>query len=54
MESNWEKTAPRNNYHYDAFKHDPAYDSMRYVGKFVGDWKEALDTTVQKSKDITW
>lgn len=54
MESNWEKTAPRNNYHYDAFKHDPAYDSMRYVGKFTGDWKEALDRTVKKSNDITW
>ena len=53
MESNWEKTAPRNNYHYDPFKNDPAYDCMRYVGKFTGDWKEALDRTVEKSNDIT-
>ena len=54
MKSNWEQNHTRNNYHYDAFKNDPAYDGMRYIGKFVGDWSEALERTVQKSKDITW
>tara|TARA_B100001059_G_scaffold231686_1_gene268022 strand:+ start:615 stop:1286 length:672 start_codon:yes stop_codon:yes gene_type:complete len=54
MKSNWEQNHRRNNYHYDAFKNDPAYDGMRYIGKFVGDWSEALERTVQKSKDITW
>ena len=54
MESNWDKTAPRTNYHFDAFKNDPAYDSMRYIGKFVGDWSDALQRTIEKSSEITW
>lgn len=54
MKTNWEKTSPRNNYHYDSFKHDPAYDGMRYIGKFEGDWKEELERTIEKSNDITW
>ena len=54
MESNWDKTAPRTNYHFDAFKNDPAYDSMRYIGKFVGDWQQELQQTIDNSKAITW
>ena len=54
MESNWEKTAPRTNYHFDAFKNDPAYDGMRYIGKFVGDWSNELKQTIDNSKEITW
>ena len=53
MESNWEKTAPRTNYHFDPFKHDPAYDSMKYIGKFVGNWDQALERTIEKSSEIT-
>lgn len=54
MKSNWEKTAPRNNYHYDSFRNDPAYDAMRYIGKFTGDWTTALERTIEKSNEITW
>ena len=54
LESNWDKTAPRTNYHFDAFRNDPAYDSMRYIGKFVGDWQQELQQTIENSKAITW
>ena len=27
---------------------------MRYIGKFEGDWQEALERTIAKSNDITW
>ena len=54
MKSNWEKTAPRNNYHYDSFRNDPAYDAMRYIGKFTGDWTTALERTIEKSNELTW
>lgn len=54
MESNWDKTAPRTNYHFDAFKNDPAYDSMRYIGKFVGDWQKELQETIENSRTVTW
>lgn len=52
--SNWDKTKPRTNYHFDAFKNDPAYDSMRYIGRFVGDWQTELQQTIDNSKEITW
>lgn len=54
MQSNWDKTKPRTNYHFDPFKHDPAYDTMRYIGKFVGDWSNELTQTIANSKEITW
>lgn len=54
MESNWDKTAPRTDYHFDAFKNDPAYDSMRYIGKFVGNWQQELQDTIENSRTVTW
>lgn len=54
MESNWDKVKPRTNYHFDAFKSDPAYDNMRYIGRFVGDWQQELQQTIENSKEITW
>ena len=54
MESNWDKLKPRTDYHFDSFKTDPAYDSMRYVGRFIGDWSQELNATIESSKAITW
>ena len=54
MESSWDKTAARSNYHFDSFKNDPAYDSMRYIGKFVGNWEQELQQTIDNSNAITW
>jgi len=54
MESNWEKLKPRTSYHFDPYKNDPAYDAMRYVGRFVGDWTNELQQTIDSSKEITW
>lgn len=54
MESNWDNTKPRTNYHFDPYKHDPAYDNMRYIGKFTGDWDEELTQTINNSQEITW
>jgi hypothetical protein len=54
MESNWDNTKPRTNYHFDSYKHDPAYDTMRYIGKFVGNWSKELTQTINNSQEITW
>ena len=54
MESNWDNTKPRTNYHFDPYKHDPAYDAMRYIGRFTGDWDEELTQTINNSQEITW
>lgn len=54
MESNWDNTKPRTNYHFDPYKHDPAYDNMRYIGRFTGNWNEELAQTINNSQEITW
>ena len=54
MESNWDNTKPRTNYHFDPYKHDPAYDNMRYIGRFTGNWDEELTQTINNSQEITW
>jgi hypothetical protein len=53
-QSNWEKLKPRTGYHFDPYKTDPAYDAMRYVGRFVGDWKDELEQAIESSKQVTW
>ena len=54
MKSNWDNLKPRTNYHYDPFKTDPAYDAMRYVGRFEGDWSKELAQTIKSSAEVTW
>ena len=51
MESNWDKTAPRTNYHFDAFKNDPAYDSMNTLVSLLAIGTKH-DRTIEKT--ITW
>jgi len=52
--SNWENLKPRTSYHFDPFKNDPAYDAMRYVGRFTGNWSDELNKAIENSKAITW
>ena len=54
MESNWDRLKPRSSYHFNPFKNDPAYDAMRYAGRFEGDWSRELLDAVATSKEITW
>lgn len=54
MKSNWDKIKPRTNYHFNPFHNDPAYDAMRYVGRFEGDWSVELADTIASSNEITW
>lgn len=54
MKSNWEKQKQKSSYHFDQFKVDPAYDTMRYVGRYNGEWSEDLNQTISSSKEVTW
>ena len=54
MESNWDRLKPRTSYHFDPFKNDPAYDAMRYAGRFEGDWSRELSDAIATSNEITW
>lgn len=54
MESNWDNLKPRTSYHFNPFKNDPAYDAMRYAGRFEGDWSGELADAIATSNEITW
>jgi hypothetical protein len=54
MQSNWDNLKPRTSYHFDPFKNDPAYDAMRYAGRFEGNWTSELSEVINSSKAITW
>ncbi len=54
MESNWDRLKPRSSYHFNPFKNDPAYDAMRYAGRFEGDWSGELADAITTSNEITW
>jgi hypothetical protein len=54
MQSNWDNLKPRTSYHFDPFNNDPAYDSMRYAGRFTGQWHKELETVIKSSTAITW
>ena len=53
MESNWDKLKPELTNILMHLKMIP-YDGMKYVGRFVGDWKDELQQTIDNSKEITW
>jgi hypothetical protein len=53
MKSNLDNLKKRSNYHFDPFKTDPAYDTMKYVGRFEGDWSKELEETIKRSKTVT-
>jgi len=54
MESNFDNLKNRTNYHFDAYKNDPAFDTMRYVGKFIGDWDKEINDAINTSKEMSW
>lgn len=54
MKSNWDTVKERTSYHFDSFKNDPAYDNMKYVGRFEGEWSEELKQAIENSQEVTW
>lgn len=54
MESNWESRKSLSSYHFDNKLTDPAYDTIRYVGRFVGDWENEVVSAIENSKPVNW
>lgn len=54
MKSNWDTLKERTSYHFDPFKNDPAYDTMKYVGRFEGNWTSEMQQTIASSQEVTW
>ena len=52
--SKYDALKKRLSYHFDPFDHNPAHDTMRYVGRFEGDWSAELKQTQERSKEVTW
>ena len=51
---NWEICKERSNYHFDPFDYNASADRFCYVGRFVGDWSEELDTAITNAKPVSW
>ena len=54
MESNWENRKSQSNYHFDNKIIDPAYDTIRYIGRFVGDWETEVKNAITNSTPVNW
>lgn len=54
MLSNLDNLKERSEYHFDPFDNNPAHDTIRYVGRFNGDWSKELQETIESSTEVTW
>jgi hypothetical protein len=54
MNSAWELTRQRSNYHFDNFRVDPDQDRVISLGNILPFWQEELATIVALAKPKTW
>lgn len=54
MNSSWEATKPRSNYHFDHKRFDPEQDRVITLGYIEPTWMAELDAIVENSKSATW
>jgi hypothetical protein len=55
MQSSWEQTKARSNYHFDNFINHPTSDTVDRIGNIHVNWTtEQLENIVQESKEATW
>ena len=54
MNSAWELTKQRSNYHFDNFRVDPDQDKVTFLGNINPFWKEELTTITELVQPKTW
>jgi hypothetical protein len=54
MASSWEETKRASEYHFDPRRHDPRWDCVQYLGRFVGQWNQALTQAQHRAQPATW
>jgi hypothetical protein len=54
MNSAWELTKQRSNYHFDNFRFDPEQDRVTFLGSIDPFWQSELDAVVKLAKPKTW
>lgn len=54
MNSSWDETKKRSNYHFDHTRFDPEQDRVIKLGFIEPTWLSELDNIVANSKSVTW
>lgn len=54
MNSSWELTKQRSNYHFDNFRLDPDQDKVTFLGNILPFWQDELDHVIQLANPKTW
>lgn len=54
MNSSWELTKPRSNYHFDPTRFDPEQDRVITLGYIEPTWTAEVEKIVAESKSATW
>lgn len=54
MISSYEQTKLKSKYHFNTNKLDYRYDTIVYLGKFIGDWQNQIEHIIKTSKPATW
>ena len=54
MNSSWDETKKRSNYHFDSTVFDPSQDRVTNLGHIDPSWKTEVDKIVAESKAATW
>ena len=54
MNSTWELTKQRSNYHFDNTKFDPDQDKVTFLGNIDPFWTEELTTIIELASPKTW
>jgi hypothetical protein len=54
MNSDWELTKKRSQYHFDNRIMDPKWDTVHHLGNIKIDWATELQSVIDNSKPVTW
>lgn len=54
MNSSWELTKQRSNYHFDNTKFDPEVDKVTYLGNITPFWQSELEEIIKLAEPKTW
>jgi hypothetical protein len=54
MNSNWELTKQRSQYHFDTQRWNPKWDRVERLGHIQPNWTEELAQAIETSKSVTW
>lgn len=54
MNSNWELTKQRSQYHFDTERWNPKWDRVERIGHIEPNWEKELAAAIESSNPVTW